>query len=172
MRPVGCLLESLWYIFYSKSDQLWHSKVLEICACHCRTKIRPFLLQPLNSPQTVNKGLCYYKQRVWWIQLSSPRDSKVTQAWQESTVFLVNKNNLIWTKMAKVREADLIVKMRAMSSLLSKQSVWLSKEPGQLLHQDNRGPTPAMLTFAEICHCNGPWVLGRTKYKAVQCCLL
>lgn len=29
-----------------------------------------------------------------------------------------------------------------------------------------------MLTSAESFHCIGSWVLGRTKHKAVQCCLL
>lgn len=42
---------------------------------------------------------------------------------------------------------------------------WIPPPPGQ-----QRGPPPVMLTSAESFHF--PWVLGRTKHKAVQCCLL
>lgn len=63
------------------------------------------------------------------MQWSSPRGGETTQALEESPVSLINKYNLIWTKMTKVMEADLIVKMGATRSLLSSQSVWLSKVP-------------------------------------------
>lgn len=44
---------------------------------------------------------------------------------------------------------------------------WIPPAAGQ-----QRGPPPVMLMSAESFHCIGSWVLGRTKHKAVRCCLL